>query len=830
MRRKSLLIVFMALLLMTVMASSLVNAGPSAPDAAQPDVAPTASAPGFYLVGSKSLEPAEFNHSGEMQFFGWSELHTGPNSFNWNQTDNYLAQHYLAPGPGQPGKKAAFSITTYDGRSGGGATLMPAWVRATANTTIPGVLRDEVRDGAFTSDFDYWDYSGQVSLNSTNPHSAPQAARLGMTSVPYTGTDLLEQYSVRIPYVLAQGTFSFWWRADATNNVADPEDVLKVEILDGSTVVAQALSTGSIGTRGWQQVSFNLLPYDGHYATLRFTLVNDGDATTTNVFIDDVAASIQPVLPKYWDTAYQTLYNQFVAALGARYRNDDRLEFVGIGTGQFGETRATGVEDRPATIAGGLADWTAWVTTVNQITDMYRSAFSISGTPRKVLLLQNAPFQYKVDERKSFSEYAANRDIGLSFNGLYYDWNGAESVIYPNSGNYYGLGAYDPTLLYNTRVPTGFETYSYMIGDSVGLTVGNNKADAFYWAVLNALDKHVDYVRLSSYSGWYLGNNNTPVTDYTNIMLWAKPYFGANLDAGSSRYTPSVWTAMREHIMPTCYWSQSACEFSSYWPPLGNYEFWLYQNDSAPGGKTVPETHLEWISTSAQGLQRPSLGLCPSTTNGPVDYPCYADAYNTALPTARESYVIRRTDQASNNAFMYFDVDAGYMYDGNYTADITVKYWDHGTDQFRLQYESTTGVKYAAVKGTANTTVTKQDSNQFRTVTFYVDDARFADGLSGQTDFAIDSRSSGGAADGNEWIHFVDVRQYDSAEPTPTSTPTRTATPTSTPTATPTHTVTPTATPTRTPTATPTATHTATPTTTPTVRGVYLPLLLRTGG
>jgi cell division septation protein DedD len=191
--------------------------------------------------------------------------------------------------------------------------------------------------------------------------------------------------------------------------------------------------------------------------------------------------------------------------------------------------------------------------------------------------------------------------------------------------------------------------------------------------------------------------------------------------------------------------------------------------------------------------------------------------------------VIRRTDQASNNDFMYFDVDAGYMFDGNYTADITVTYWDKGNDQLRLQYDSTSGPKYARIKGTTSTAVTKQNSNQFRKVIFTVDDARFADGLSGNTDFAIDSRNSDGVKDGNEWIHFVDVRQYDPAVPTATATPTRTATPTATPTATNTPTVTPTATPTHTATATPTATNTptVTPTATPVVRDRYLPLILR---
>ena len=57
-----------ALLIVAVLATSLANAGNSAQGEIQPEAAPAVSAPGFYLVGSKALESADFNHSGEMQF------------------------------------------------------------------------------------------------------------------------------------------------------------------------------------------------------------------------------------------------------------------------------------------------------------------------------------------------------------------------------------------------------------------------------------------------------------------------------------------------------------------------------------------------------------------------------------------------------------------------------------------------------------------------------------------------------------------------------------------------------------------------------------------
>ena len=55
MRRKSVLVTLMALLIVAVLATSLANAGNPAPGETEPQAVTGASSPGFYLVGSKSL-------------------------------------------------------------------------------------------------------------------------------------------------------------------------------------------------------------------------------------------------------------------------------------------------------------------------------------------------------------------------------------------------------------------------------------------------------------------------------------------------------------------------------------------------------------------------------------------------------------------------------------------------------------------------------------------------------------------------------------------------------------------------------------------------------
>ena len=60
-----------------------------------------------------------------------------------------------------------------------------------------------------------------------------------------------------------------------------------------------------------------------------------------------------------------------------------------------------------------VRDGAGLTATVNDITDMYISAFSEGGELRKPLLLQMAPFQIVPRERREFSTYAAERGVAL---------------------------------------------------------------------------------------------------------------------------------------------------------------------------------------------------------------------------------------------------------------------------------------------------------------------------------------------------------------------------------------------------------------------------------
>ena len=409
---------------------------------------------------------------------------------------------------------------------------------------------------------------------------------------------------------------------------------------------------------------------------------------------------------------------------------------------------------------------------MQSVVDRYSAAFRTGGSLQKMLMIQIASVTFQDRERWLLAAYAAERGIGLSFNGLTPDFNNAIQGV-DRCNNTVECGMYDPIFYHNRSVPIAFETYDYMLCDT----------SSVYWGMLSGLDKKVDFLRLN-YDLFYDPVTHQDRTENLAIFDWTARYVGKTL-----ANTPSVWVAMREHRTPTTY-CYAQPETVSYYPQIGNYSYYLIQDDNVAGGRSVPETNDSGVS----GLGC-SGRWCLSGS------PYFANPYSASVPAGREGWVVRRTDQATGNPNMWFKVDDGYIAGGSNQVAITVWYADVGTDRWALRYDSPAGEQVATPDGSANPWVQKAGSNTWKTATFHINNARFANSLTGGSDFRLDSLS-----DGNEWVHMVDVARQGGTSPTstPTHTPgAATATPTSAPgTATPTRTPQATNTPTITPTAT----------------------------
>ncbi len=512
----------------------------------------------------------------------------------------------------------------------------------------------------------------------------------------YVGRDFRNVDPTLYPAIGGQYTFSW-------SDLQPQEGNFQWQLID-HWLQAEALQSG-------KRAAFAITTYHGR--------IEGGIAVPAWVYTPAQGGNAQAAIncsgvlvPRYWNQYYLAKYNAFVAALGARYNGDARLTWVQIGTGLYGETQpADGLDDQclknALTADFGITDTlimsSRWVTTVNTITDYYISAF-----PSTTLLLQYAPTFLDACERKQTSDYAATHGVGLFNAGLMADFNNA---VFPPATGYAGCGAYEPLMTWRGQVPLGWESYRYMLPTATHV----------YWAVLNALDKHADYINFE-HDLWQDPSVN-PISENFPSFTFANQYLGRTISD-----TRSVWVALREHRQDTA--------GNPYWPQWGNYSFWLYQDDSVAGGRTVPETN---------------------------DGNIYLPVHNPDLPDGKEGWVTRRTDQATGNPSMWFKVDDGYINGNSPTVLIEVTYWDHGTDTWALLYDSQTGEQAATPQGGSQPFVQKTNSNTWRVASFVVTDARLANSLAGGSDFRIDSRG-----DGDEWVHVVNVVKGGPATPTPT--------------------------------------------------------------
>jgi hypothetical protein len=465
-------------------------------------------------------------------------------------------------------------------------------------------------------------------------------------------------------------------------------------------------------------------------------------------------------IPRYWSWQYLQAYENLVQKIALAFRGDERIEFIAIGSGMYGEAWACDPEDAGAMAAAGLSS-NLWISTVKDMTDDWLAYFNPDGEGLRTTLMQQvAPYTFHPRERRDISLYSAQHGIGLSVNGLYPQQGGA--VI--RSGSCLGCGMYDSIMTWWEQVPIAWETYEYMLCDPKEV----------YWGLISGLDKHPDYLRLSR--DLFIDGNG-PMTENMEIFQKMAPYLGVTVEN-----TPGVWVAMREPRYPyrTC-WRSNALSKDLEW---GNFSFWLYQDDTIPGGKTVTEANVGW-NRFDEPLEWVGSNTSPYNPDLPAPYrwkPTWQYTEEDWV-LSRSGWVIRRTDQDTGNPYMWLKVDDGYINGEWNTVAVSVTYADIFADTWSLEYEAVGGVmKSATPEGSNDPWVQKTDSDTYRTATFIIDDARLGNGLEGGADLRINCNG-----DGDDWVHLVELKLLSTQlEPTPTPTASPTPTETPTPTATPT--------------------------------------------
>jgi len=334
----------------------------------------------------------------------------------------------------------------------------------------------------------------------------------------------------------------------------------------------------------------------------------------------------------------------------------------------------------------------------------------------------------------------AYKNAGVKCNGWFMDEGNA--VTWTN--NVMDGGCMGFAELYNEKIPIGFEPKA-----------GFSSCEA-YWMLMEALSHHPDFLDIQPPN---LDNMAKFDHDYEFPLI----NFAHNHLGKTVQNTPDVWTVLRENGTavgsercvpcsygeapdPSCPQEGKRCKqyrdcfFSGTnercsGPWKGNFNYWLYPREDLVGSK--PKVIIPSYDDSA---------------------PCswkIAELPEPASSHPYSRYRIKRTDQASNNPNMSFDIDDRYVGLGKNGYEITATFVNKVSDPLS---SDTLSLEYYNANGFTKNTISKGTDlgpiNSWVDYTWRIEDANFANQFEG-ADFRLSSNN-----DGDEYINRVVVKKF----------------------------------------------------------------------
>jgi hypothetical protein len=459
-------------------------------------------------------------------------------------------------------------------------------------------------------------------------------------------------------------------------------------------------------------------------------------------------------VPKYCDQRWQDAYKNMVYELGRRYDGKITANLISFGyDGEAVDVKNSSGCDYKAELN---KQCTQFWRVLDQAMRWHREAF-----PTTAVYLQGMFVNLDV-------AFSVNPPIGYKMNNWTANWN---SWAYKSNSDRDGESK---AYYFRPNLPRGVESKNGGIFNNTIAGTQRGYWGGTYWMLLNMLAMKPDFIDFH--------------TDHWGVFLkipWLSEFINSQLGKTVVN-TPIVWTTLRE-VADNMQKEDYDCWQSGVY---GDYSFYLYRRENISGNKTVPITRND-LSEKAQWEDFTNIA-----NNDPFN-----------VKSLSPWYTARRTDQASGNNFMSFDIDNGWSYAGlppgtDHSYKFILTYLDKGNDKFFIEYKD-------GSNQLKRIEVIKQNSGGWIRKQFDIQDAYFNDQLEGLTDLRINSNG-----DGDETIHMLDLRASGTTDcpkggcPTIPPTPKPPATPTIPPTSNPTPKppVTPTVRPTPTPTVRPTPT------------------------
>ncbi len=429
-----------------------------------------------------------------------------------------------------------------------------------------------------------------------------------------------------------------------------------------------------------------------------------GGTTTSCYDPDGPSGPCKPFCtPRFGDPIWQYWFDQFILAMGRRYDGNPafhNLAFVSIATGVDAETKERKDAHGCRYDLGNSPAFNEWVL---HVMETYNLAF-----PNTVQFIQSN--LHGIHQHAERAASFPSGMTGVKVNGMEVDVPTAEVRL---DGVLMG-GVTGFSSVWHPYIPTGFEPKH-----------GNGIAGS-YWFFMESLSVHpyMFDIQLPNIKDAYWAEQGTgfPVLDFVRAHL------GRTVED-----TPDVWIVLRETYGREFCWTSSDGVYRCHGPHRGDFEYWLYRSDSAPGSQTRALLGRQ-LQTELPDLARNQIYGWHST---------------------------RRTDQASGNPYMSFDVDDRYPFAGSQPKAaggdvswiVSLTFVNHGSDTLSLEYMDYQGriVSRPLTKGPVLGPVGGWVNHTWR-----VDDASFDNSMPGQIDFRINCNG-----DGDEFAHRLIVHATD---------------------------------------------------------------------
>lgn len=398
------------------------------------------------------------------------------------------------------------------------------------------------------------------------------------------------------------------------------------------------------------------------------------------------------LIPPWNSNTFIQGYDNMLQALGEKYDRDPRINSIWITSAIYGENKlewpsSCQVKNNPAdsyhyctfdlSNSGAFFYW--YIDTSSQyntgIIKKYRQFF-----PTKPLLVINtAPTARR---EATIDALSVSPPIGIKHNALQSDLPNANSD--PNAP---WVTILDYWKEINRKGQTGLLGYEHFFA--------HNYYDS-YWAILTAISRHTTLMDLplnefNKVSGQYeprhlvtfanmqkqyetalalnqINRNNS--ADYFPIWEFTENHFGRNVSN-----TPDVWIVLRDTA------HKDTFLYGRIGEP-GDYEYYLYR----------PEADLNYIAGVGKTFGYGGNGQARDIDN--VNRPQAKTLIVPAaqLPAPARSQMIgainffRRTNQSSQDRYMYFQIDPGWPALLTTGFNIEITYLDTGNDKLKFQY------------------------------------------------------------------------------------------------------------------------------------------------